>query len=139
MRRRREVAAAAFIERRRQLGLTQEDIAHLADVVAKTVYNFEVRHRWPNSRTRARLEQAVDWPQGEIERIAGPSRPPVNLPPELLEQAQQLRNEVGEETFAQLMAFFEDASQLSADDAVALMEHFRPRRRPNGPPRSAAQ
>lgn len=66
----REAAARAFTERRLELGLTQERVAREADVVVRTVVNFETQGRWPNSRTRAALERAVDWPDGEISRIA---------------------------------------------------------------------
>ena len=87
MKRRREVAAAAFAARRDELKMTQEDVAYRAGVVVKTVYNFETG-RWPNGRTRARLERAVGWESGAIERLTAEPEP--ELPPKLLELASQL-------------------------------------------------
>lgn len=70
MTRRREIAAAAFIMRRSELGLTQEDVAYRGGIAVKSVHNFEAHRRYPNARTRACLERAVEWPVGEIERRA---------------------------------------------------------------------
>lgn len=70
MRRRRNIAAAAFAARRRELQLTQEQVAQRGDIVVRSVQNFESQGRWPNARTRASLERAVEWPAGEIERVA---------------------------------------------------------------------
>lgn len=71
MRRRRELAARAFILRRSELGLTQEEVARRGGIVVRTVHNFE-HGRWPNAKTRAMLENAVGWPAGEIGRISSP-------------------------------------------------------------------
>jgi transcriptional regulator with XRE-family HTH domain len=87
MRRRRDAARHAFTARRGDLGLTQEQVAHRGEIVVRTVQNFE-KGKWPNARTRARLERAVAWPLGEIARLAGGPAP--SLPAELLEQASQL-------------------------------------------------
>lgn len=69
MKRRREIARHAYIARRGELGLTQEQVARRGDIVVRTVQNFE-SGKWPNARSRARLEKAVDWPPGEIDRVA---------------------------------------------------------------------
>jgi DNA-binding XRE family transcriptional regulator len=90
---RRQIAAAAFAARRDELRLTQEQVAQRAEVVAKTVYNFE-SGRWPNRRTRRRLELAVDWPPDAIERLAG--KPEPELDPKLLELASQLTDDEAE-------------------------------------------
>jgi transcriptional regulator with XRE-family HTH domain len=87
MKRRRLIAAEAFAARRDELRLTQEQVAARAGIVAKTVYNFE-SGRWPNSRTRRRLELAVDWPPGAIERLA--EEPEPELDPRLVELASRL-------------------------------------------------
>lgn len=70
MKRRREIAARAFAERRRELGLTQEQVAQRGGIVVRTVQGFEAG-RWPNHSSRARLEEAVGWAPGEIDRVAG--------------------------------------------------------------------
>ena len=94
MKRRRQIAAAAFAARRGELGLSQEDVARRGEIVVKTVHNFEAQGRWPNTRTRARLERAVGWEPGEIARIATVPKP--DLDPKLLSLASQLTDEEAE-------------------------------------------
>lgn len=91
MKRRRQIVAAAFAQRRKELDLAQEEVARRARVAVKTVYNFETRGRWPNVVTRTRLEEAVNWPPGEIERLAAAPEPA--LPPDLIALASQLTDE----------------------------------------------
>lgn len=79
MRRRRQRAAAAFIARRGELGLSQEELAKRADVAYRTVQNFE-HGVWPNPVTRARLEKALGWPPGEIHRLASPPQAHLDVP-----------------------------------------------------------
>lgn len=90
MRRRRELAARAFIMRRKDLGLTQEQVAQRAGVVVRTISNFE-NGRWPNARTRALIEEAVDWEPGEIERTATP--PCSRIDPQLLDAVSRLSSD----------------------------------------------
>src|SRR5215813_11370723 len=88
MKRRRQTVAAAFAQRRKDLDLAQEEVARRGRIAVKTVYNFEARGRWPNVITRNRLEEAVGWPLGEIERLAAAPSP--GLDPQLLELASRL-------------------------------------------------
>lgn len=88
MRRRREIARDAFIARRAELGLTQEDVARRAGIVVRSVVNFESQGKWPKPRSRAGLERAVEWPPGELHRrVAGP-RP--DFDPRLLSEISRL-------------------------------------------------
>jgi len=93
MKRRRDIARRAFKARRGALELTQEDAARRGGVVLRTVQNFEAG-KWPNARSRAMLERGVDWPPGEIERLA--AKPEPGLDPKLVELASQLTDEEAE-------------------------------------------
>src|SRR5215469_812372 len=90
MRRRRRIAADAFRARRGELGLTQEQVAAAARVHTRTVQNLE-SHRWPNPATLARLERAVGWPNGELNRLSAPPRPMVD--PQLLDRVAELSDD----------------------------------------------
>lgn len=50
--------------------MTQQELADLAGIDAKTIGNLETRDRWPIARTRARIEEALGWPDGEMTRLA---------------------------------------------------------------------
>lgn len=78
----RHRAARAAAARRGELGMTQQELAGAAGVDTKTIWSLETGGRWPIARTRARIEKALSWPQGELDRIAsdsGGSNP--GLPP----------------------------------------------------------
>jgi len=68
--------------------MTQQELADAADVDTKTIGNLERRGKWPIARTRARIEKALGWPPGEMERIASEEseQPPPSLVPEGLRQ-----------------------------------------------------
>ena len=65
-------AARAVAARRGELAMTQQELAAAAGVDSKTIYNLESRGRWPIARTRASIEKALDWPSGELDRLASP-------------------------------------------------------------------
>lgn len=66
----RQRAARAVTARYGELGLTQQELADMAAVDIKTIGNLVKRGRWPIARTRTRIEKALGWPPGEMERIA---------------------------------------------------------------------
>ena len=111
MKRRRQRVAAAFIERRSALKLTQEQVAQRGGIVVRTVQNFEAG-RWPNSRSRALLEKAVGWEPGEITRLAEPPRP--ELDPKLVELASRLTHEEREALIRFLRGLDEGPDQRAA-------------------------
>jgi transcriptional regulator with XRE-family HTH domain len=80
-------AARAVAARRGELGLTQQELAGAAGVDSKTIYNLESRGRWPIARTRASIEKALDWPVGEMERIADSEPDPLLDPQDEHEEA----------------------------------------------------
>ncbi|WP_110797399.1 helix-turn-helix domain-containing protein [Mycolicibacterium llatzerense] len=63
-------AGAAFAARREELGLSQRELAVMKIVSAPTLIAFEKGRTWPRDRTRAKLEQAVQWPPGTLARLS---------------------------------------------------------------------
>lgn len=59
-----------------QLGLTQLQLAQRAGVDVSTLSTFFNGHHWPQARTRAKLEAALDWPVGTLQEIAAGGKPP---------------------------------------------------------------
>ena len=76
----RQHAARAVAARRGDLDMTQQELADKANVDVKTVGSLEGRGRWPIARSRARIERALGWPPGEMERIASESPEPEPYP-----------------------------------------------------------
>lgn len=64
--------------------MTQQELADRARVDTKTVGSLETRGRWPIARSRAGIERALDWPPGEMERIASEEPAPQSLVPRSL-------------------------------------------------------
>lgn len=62
-------AGAAFAARRRELGLSQRKLAALKVITAPALIAFEKGRAWPRERTRALLEEAVQWPAGSLARL----------------------------------------------------------------------
>ena len=108
MRRRRQISRLAFIARRGELGITQEEAARRGRVAVRTVQNFEAG-RWPNPSTRARLEKAVEWPPGEIHRMSLPPQPYID--PQLLDRVSELSEEAREWLISWLLAAEERLSE----------------------------
>ena len=66
----RASATQAARERMGELGLTQEDLAKKSRTDITTISRFLNEHSWPQVRTRARIEVALDWQPGELARLA---------------------------------------------------------------------
>lgn len=66
------------------LGMSRDEFAAKAGVDRKTVYNLEKDGKWPIARTRARIEAALGWAPGEMERIASAGEEPPPLSPDIL-------------------------------------------------------
>lgn len=62
-------AGAAFAARRRELGLSQRKLANMKVITAPALIAFEKGRAWPRERTRALLEEAVQWPAGALARL----------------------------------------------------------------------
>lgn len=91
----RQRAAMAVEARRGALGMSRDELASAAQVDPKTVYNLEKNGRWPIARSRSRIEAALGWPSGEMERIASApeGRPEPLVPPEVEQAIRRARRD----------------------------------------------
>jgi transcriptional regulator with XRE-family HTH domain len=62
-------AGAAFARRRQELGISQRDLAKKRLITASSLIAFEKGRSWPRERTRAMLEELVQWPAGTLAAI----------------------------------------------------------------------
>jgi transcriptional regulator with XRE-family HTH domain len=62
-------AGAAVAARRRELGISQRELARQKVITAPALIHFEKGRSWPRERTRHTLEQLLQWPAGTIARI----------------------------------------------------------------------
>lgn len=70
-------AGAAAAARRRELDISQRSLAADGIINAGALIAFEKGRSWPRERTRAKLEEVLQWPPGTIASIrAGVSSPP---------------------------------------------------------------
>jgi transcriptional regulator with XRE-family HTH domain len=60
---------AQVAKRRSELDLSQRKLAENKIINAGTLIAFEKGRSWPREATRARLEEALGWPPGEIARL----------------------------------------------------------------------
>lgn len=64
-----------------RLGLTQSQLAERAHLDPTTISTFFNGHHWPQARTRAKLEAALEWPVGALGEVAGGRKPPSESQP----------------------------------------------------------
>lgn len=62
-------AGAAVAARRRELDIKQRNLAKFKIINAGALIAFEKGRSWPRERTRARLEEILQWPAGTIATI----------------------------------------------------------------------
>src|ERR1700759_5419512 len=62
-------AGAAFAARRRELGISQRKLGSMKVIPPPALIAFEKGRTWPRERTRAALEEAVQWPAGSLARL----------------------------------------------------------------------
>jgi DNA-binding XRE family transcriptional regulator len=76
-------AGAAVAARRRELDIKQRELARLKIITASSLIAFEKGRSWPRERTRAKLEEIIQWPAGTIAKIrSGGSIPGTVTTPE---------------------------------------------------------
>lgn len=73
-------AGAAAAARRRELDISQRSLAADGIINAGALIAFEKGRSWPRERTRAKLEEVLQWPEGTIARLrqgepVAPDRP----------------------------------------------------------------
>jgi len=73
-------AGSAAAARRRQLDISQRSLAADGIINAGALIAFEKGRSWPRDRTRARLEEILQWPIGTIARIRSGEAAPVTAP-----------------------------------------------------------
>lgn len=74
--------AADYVKARRgALHLTQDALAAKAGVDPKTVWNLESVERWPQATTRAKLEAALGWTEGDLQKIRSGGVPSTGTEP----------------------------------------------------------
>lgn len=71
----RERVARYVAARRGVLDLAQRDLAELAGVDVKTINTLESGERWPQATTRSKVELALQWISGDLQRIAEGGEP----------------------------------------------------------------
>lgn len=79
---------SAVIVKRSELGLTQRELAVKAGVAERTIQNLEAGKR-PQPLIRGKIERALGWPSGEMDRIASAPEP---------QQVDVLADELGQDT-----------------------------------------
>lgn len=62
-------AGAAAAARRRELDISQRRLAADGIINAGALISFEKGRSWPRERTRAKLEEVLQWPPGAITRL----------------------------------------------------------------------
>src|SRR6202022_408316 len=71
-------AGAAFASRRQELGITQRELARKGFITASSLIAFEKGRSWDWERTRAILEELVQWPAGTLAGIRVGGQVPVS-------------------------------------------------------------
>jgi transcriptional regulator with XRE-family HTH domain len=71
-------AGAAFAARRDEMGISQRELARMKVIGAPALIAFEKGRAWPREKTRANLEQVVNWPPGTLAKLRGGGRAPVS-------------------------------------------------------------
>lgn len=74
---------ALVATRRKELGLTQSRVAHLADLNIRTVTAIEEGAQWPRTETQTRIETALQWAEGSLADARLGGTPSVIVPTDL--------------------------------------------------------
>ena len=111
----RRRAARAVMARRGELGMDREELAAKAGIDPKTLYNLEVRGRWPIAVTRSKIETALRWPSGEMEHMVSQEE----FPPDVL------ADEFGEDKAARLRRVLGGRGETGAAVLRAIEDEFR--------------
>lgn len=93
-------AARYVTTRRGELGLTQQQLAILAEVDIKTIYNLESGERWPQARNRVKIEAALGLPAGTLDALAAGRNPEQRSIGELLDEGRKQRQLTRQEAAA---------------------------------------
>jgi transcriptional regulator with XRE-family HTH domain len=131
--------ADAIDARRLDMDLTWRELATLANISATTFDNIRAG-RVPRARTRRRIEDALSWSHGSINRIlsggeptmaaadAEPRRRPAPDPltastEEIIEFLDEVREVEGEDAYRELLAETLEVQRLAARKPLTSKEH----------------
>lgn len=106
--------AAAVIDRRGELGLTQSEFAKRCDVSVPTIQRVEAAQIEPRAKTLARLDRGAEWESGSARRTLSGGKPtpratPVRIPPP---------DELVRMPIAQVLKVRERVREIEGDEAA---------------------
>jgi transcriptional regulator with XRE-family HTH domain len=118
-------AGAAVAARRRELDITQRTLAKYRIMNAGALIAFEKGRSWPRERTRAKLEEVLQWPPGTIANLRNGGAVPGQRPeaePDT-EQAPLIVGavDVAMKTFAAAIDTLPDVSAPDFTDRAAVI------------------
>ncbi|MBB2988961.1 transcriptional regulator with XRE-family HTH domain [Mycolicibacterium iranicum] len=116
-------AGAAAAARRRELDISQRSLAAEGVINAGALIAFEKGRSWPRERTRARLEEILQWPPGTIARLrqgeqVQPSAPPPQAPVSTSSDEASL---IAQAVITAVGAFGSTVAALPPDDDDAFL------------------
>ena len=125
-------AGAAAAARRRELDISQRSLAADGIINAGALIAFEKGRSWPRDRTRAKLEEVLQWPPGTIAQIREGRSTPQTEPsiPVPVQPAAPVAAVGGDESALIAQAVEAAVNSLAATiDALPPLEHtdFTPR------------
>ncbi|WP_375489044.1 helix-turn-helix domain-containing protein [uncultured Mycobacterium sp.] len=117
-------AGAAFAARRQELGISQRQLARLKVISGSSLSAFEKGRSWPRERTRATLEEVVQWPAGTLAKIrAGGAVPGTQVaPPGRTDTEVPL---IADAVDVAMTAVTAAIANLPADDHPKFAEHVQ--------------
>lgn len=108
-------AGAAFAARRKQMGISQRELAKRKVIAAPNLIAFEKGRQWPREMSRARMEQAVRWPPGELARLRAGFTPAESA-------HSESTTTVGSEPLTDTMGVVTSALRVAMDKVLAAAD-----------------
>lgn len=116
-------AGAAAAARRRELDISQRSLAADGIINAGALIAFEKGRSWPRERTRARLEEILQWPPGTIARLrkGEPVRPSAPTPESPAPTGSDEVSLIAQAIVTAVGAFGSSVTSLPPDDDPAFI------------------
>jgi transcriptional regulator with XRE-family HTH domain len=116
-------AGAAAAARRRELDISQRSLASEGIINAGALIAFEKGRSWPRERTRARLEEILEWPPGAIARLrrGEPIRPNAPAPTPTVAASNDEVSLIAQAVITAVGAFGSTVAALPPADDPAFM------------------
>ncbi|MEE6178170.1 helix-turn-helix domain-containing protein [Mycobacterium sp. 050134] len=106
-------AGAAAAARRRELDISQRRLAAEGIINAGALIAFEKGRSWPRERTRAKLEQVLQWPAGTIVKIRRGEPVSGRMAPQAARRTEDIAADGAEALIAQAVVAAVDSCQLA--------------------------